>query len=46
MVNVLKGIVLGVLFSVGLTACTFTLDGLKATDGDKNLTLDHIETTE
>ncbi len=26
-----------------MSGCAFSLDGLKATDGDKNVTLDHVE---
>ncbi len=46
MVKVAIGFIMGVFVSMLITGCTFTLDGLKATDGDKNLTLDHVETTE
>jgi len=36
-------IVIGLVLLAG---CTFSLDGLKATDGDKSLDLDHVESTE
>ncbi len=43
MKRTLIAIVIGLVL---LTGCTFSLDGLKANDGEKNLTLDHVEATE
>ncbi len=40
------GIVSGILILVLAAGCTFSLKGLKATDGDKNLNVESLETTE
>lgn len=39
-------IVSAVLILVLATGCTFSLQGLNATDGDKTLNVDSVETTE
>ncbi len=46
MVKVAIGFILGVLTFICITGCTFSLDGLKATDGEKNLELEHVEAAE
>ncbi len=46
MERVAIGFILGVLTFICITGCTFSLDGLKATDGEKNLELEHVEAAE
>ena len=46
MIKVALGFIMGIFVSMLITGCTFSLDGLKATDGDKSLNLDHVESTE
>ncbi len=43
----MRNTILAIAISLVLfSGCAFSLDGLKANDGDKNLTLDHVEATE
>ncbi len=34
---------IGILIAVMITGCAFSLDGLKAKDGDKEINLEHVE---
>ena len=40
------GIFISILVIVLFTGCTFSLDGLKAKDGDKEINLEHVEGTD
>lgn len=46
--NLILGFVASVtlIFVLTFTGCTFSLQGLNATDGDKTLNVDSLETTE
>ncbi len=39
-------ILIGILVATMVMGCTFSLDGLKTKDGDKEINLEHVEVTE